>query len=55
VVFDLDSSGGTLVNGRRVLQQALQPGDVVSLAGVPLVFGQDDPGLIDTQDLAPLP
>jgi hypothetical protein len=55
VVFDLDSSGGTYVNGRRVLQQALQPGDVVSLAGVPLVFGQDDPGLTETQDLAPLP
>ncbi|MCC6955443.1 MAG: DUF3662 domain-containing protein [Anaerolineales bacterium] len=55
VVFDLDSRGGTFVNGKRVLQQALQPGDVISLAGVPLVFGMEDALLGETQDLAPLP
>lgn len=54
VIFDLDSSGGTFVNGKRVLQQFLQPGDVISLAGVPLVFGLEDTGLGETQDLAPL-
>jgi hypothetical protein len=41
VVFDLQSTGGTTINGRRVVQQALVPGDVLSLAGVPLVYGQE--------------
>lgn len=43
VIFDLDSSGGTFVNGDRINKTTLQPGDVISLAGVPLVFGQDAP------------
>ena len=41
VIFDLDSTGGTFVNHQRVNQIALYPGDVISLAGVPLVYGQD--------------
>jgi hypothetical protein len=41
VIFDLDSSGGTWVNGERIHQHALQPGDVISLSGLPLVFSQD--------------
>jgi hypothetical protein len=45
VIFDLNSSGGTFVNSIRVSQQALFPGDVISLAGVPLVYGQDNPPL----------
>jgi hypothetical protein len=43
VIFDLNSTGGTFVNGQRVQQTVLYPGDVVSLAGVTLVFGQDNP------------
>lgn len=43
VLFDLNSSGGTFVNGRRLSQAVLNPGDVISLAGVSLVFGQDLP------------
>ncbi len=43
VIFDLDSTGGTFVNGQRIQQSQLFPGDVISLAGVPLVFGQDEP------------
>ena len=43
VLFDLNSSGGTYVNGRRLNQSVLNPGDVISLAGVSLVFGQDLP------------
>jgi len=53
MVFDLESSGGTFVNGERVTQQVLQPGDVISLAGVPVVFGQDTPGLVETQEFSP--
>jgi len=41
VISDLDSTGGTFVNRRRIRQQVLKTGDVISLAGVPLVFGQE--------------
>lgn len=43
VLFDLESTGGTFVNGQRASQTVLYPGDVVSLAGVTLIFGQDLP------------
>jgi hypothetical protein len=51
VIFDLDSTGGTFVNGQRIRQQALRAGDVISLAGVPLVYGQETPEPGDTQDV----
>lgn len=41
VLFDLNATGGTFVNGERIKKASLHPGDVVSLAGVLLVFGQD--------------
>ena len=50
VIFDLDSSGGTWVNGKPVRQQALHPGDVIQLAGLPLVYGQESQGLGETQE-----
>ncbi len=43
VLFDLNSSGGTFINGQRASQSILYPGDVISLAGVSLIFGQDSP------------
>ena len=43
VLFDLNSTGGTFVNGQRTSQTVLYPGDVISLAGVTLIFGQDNP------------
>lgn len=43
VLFDLNSSGGTYVNGQRITQQTLKPGDVISLAGVSLIYGEDQP------------
>ena len=43
VLFDLNSTGGTFVNGQRTTQTVLYPGDVISLAGVALIFGQDNP------------
>jgi hypothetical protein len=42
-IFDLGSSGGTFVNGERITQRILKPGDVISLAGFPLVYGRDIP------------
>jgi hypothetical protein len=44
VIFDLDSTGGTFVNGKLQPSCALSPGDVISLAGVELIFGQDPTG-----------
>ena len=57
VIFDLESTGGTFVNKIRVEQASLFPGDVISLAGVELVYGQDA-GLFSsgsTQPLMPFP
>ena len=53
VLFDLNSTGGTYVNGQRTSQTVLYPGDVISLAGVTLVFGQDLPStdLVETSPL----
>lgn len=51
VIFDLDSRGGTFVNDQRIHQSMLYPGDVISLAGVPLVFGQEESRLGETQKL----
>jgi pSer/pThr/pTyr-binding forkhead associated (FHA) protein len=50
VLFDLSSSGGTYINGQRTTQSVLYPGDVISLAGVSLIFGQDSP--VRQRDLA---
>ncbi|MBI5351299.1 MAG: FHA domain-containing protein [Chloroflexi bacterium] len=56
VVFDLNSTGGTFVNGQRASQSVLYPGDVISLAGVALIFGQDNPPpRPDLKSTAPLP
>ncbi|MFN2143994.1 MAG: FhaA domain-containing protein, partial [Anaerolineales bacterium] len=54
MIFDLDSSGGTFVNNKRVQQVVLHPGDVVSLAGVPLVYGHDtSSSYADTEEYLP--
>ena len=55
VLFDLNSTGGTFVNGQRINQSVLYPGDVISLAGVALIFGQDNPPpRPDLKETAPL-
>jgi len=51
VIFDLDSSSGTFVNGASIHQSTLSAGDVISIAGVPVVFGQESPGQSTTQDI----
>lgn len=43
-IFDLNSSAGTLVNGRAVSHHILQPGDVIALADTRLVYGEDPGG-----------
>jgi hypothetical protein len=44
VIFDLDSTGGTFVNDQRIQRASLYPGDIISLGGVPLVYGQEQSG-----------
>jgi hypothetical protein len=41
VLFDLNATGGTYINGRRISQQILQSGDVISLAGYPLIYSEE--------------
>jgi hypothetical protein len=41
-ISDLSSTGGTFVNDHRVTQATLHPRDIISLAGIPLVYAQDD-------------
>ena len=41
VAFDLQSTGGTYINGKRVNQGLLYAGDLISLAGIDLVFTQN--------------
>lgn len=40
-IFDLASTGGTFVNKKQVNESLLRPGDVISLAGVALIYGQE--------------
>ena len=42
ILFDLNSTGGSYVNGVRVAHQLLNPGDVISLAGYPLIYGEEN-------------
>ena len=43
VLFDLNSTGGTYVNGQRINQAALYPNDTVSFGGVGYTYSQDTP------------
>lgn len=40
ILEDLDSTNGTLVNGRRVARQVLKPGDVVTIGRVEFAVSQ---------------
>jgi hypothetical protein len=44
VLVDLNSTGGTRVNGNVVRQHTLRPGDVITIAGIELIYGQDPSG-----------
>jgi len=41
VLQDLGSSSGTLVNGFRVQESVLRPGDVISVAGISLIYVEE--------------
>lgn len=39
--FDLGSTGGSKINGEKARNALLLAGDVINLAGTPLIYGQD--------------
>jgi len=48
VLFDLGSTAGTKVNGLPIRQHVLRPGDVISIAEVRMVYGEDPRTPFDT-------
>jgi hypothetical protein len=44
LLIDLDSTSGTRVNGRQVKEHWLKPGDVISIAAIEMVYGEDRGG-----------
>ncbi len=56
VIFDLNSTSGTFVNGVRIKQALLRAGDVISIANYPLVYGEeDDPNDFEHGSTAEMP
>jgi len=45
LLLDMKSTVGTSVNGKKVDQTFLKPGDVISLGGIPVIFGMGSPEL----------
>ncbi|HEC33986.1 MAG TPA: DUF2662 domain-containing protein [Chloroflexi bacterium] len=45
ILYDVGSSGGTTINGHPVQECVLRPGDVISFAGVQVIYGEDPPAL----------
>ncbi len=41
---DLNSTAGTRVNGQLVSEHLLQPGDVITISGITLIYGEDPGG-----------
>ncbi len=56
ILQDLNSSAGTFVNGIKVKKHSLQPGDVLLIADVELIYGEDKGGPPEvTPPYRPLP
>ncbi|MBE9478365.1 MAG: FHA domain-containing protein, partial [Chloroflexi bacterium] len=44
ILHDLNSTAGTYVNGVKVKDHTLQPGDVINIATLELIYGEDTGG-----------
>ena len=55
VLYDLGSSGGTQINGYPVEECVLHSGDVISFAGVQVIYGEDPPTPIPLPDSGDTP
>jgi hypothetical protein len=56
ILFDLNSTGGTLVNGNPISEHTLAAGDVIQLGGIAIIYGEDSPAWTDEagQSTSPL-
>jgi hypothetical protein len=43
VLYDLESTGGTKINGYPIEECMLHSGDIISFAGVEVIYGEDPP------------
>jgi pSer/pThr/pTyr-binding forkhead associated (FHA) protein len=50
-IEDLDSTSGTFVNRQKISKGRLKSGDIVSLAGVSILFVEESPRPLDTSRL----
>lgn len=50
VLYDTESRGGTYVNGMRVSEHILLPGDVIHIGGVSLLYMEEEPQPRDMGD-----
>jgi pSer/pThr/pTyr-binding forkhead associated (FHA) protein len=55
VLYDLGSRGGTEINGYPVEECVLHAGDVISLAGVEVIYGEDLPPTVPMPDKGDTP
>lgn len=54
VLEDLQSTSGTSVNGSQITRKILAPGDVISLAGIPIIYGESSgPDKFNQKSLGP--
>ena len=54
ILLDVGSKAGTFVNSQRIQQHILRPGDVITIANVELVYGEDiESGADETIGLQP--
>jgi len=44
IIIDMNSTAGTRVNGRLITRHTLRPGDIISIAAVQLIYGEDPAG-----------
>src|SRR5512143_2780703 len=55
VLFDLNSTGGTYVNGVKITQSVVYPGDVIAMTGGMIVYVQKNaPPRPDLKETSPL-
>jgi pSer/pThr/pTyr-binding forkhead associated (FHA) protein len=57
VLYDLGSAGGTFVNNQQVEECVLRAGDVITLAGTTLIYGEEEssPNSDDSRGTKPMP
>lgn len=51
MIFDLNSTGGSFINGQKITRRLLCSGDVISLAGFNLIFNEDSNSIAQTSPI----